>query len=166
MQCITLTITPRFYSSFSRLKFFRKPHRSYQNTRGPLSSYTSVFHLLTDIHSSFVVLFATPVSEMAVPMTRMSELSTSDDAEVEVSTSAHHQSGRKSCKTCIKSPRQRVVLLCVLIAILAAVVGALIGYFVPLALKPSCTKMSSASEDVHKKFADEVSTKELENNLR
>ncbi|XP_068670290.1 putative N-acetylated-alpha-linked acidic dipeptidase isoform X1 [Montipora foliosa] len=103
---------------------------------------------------------------MAVPMTRMSELSTSDDAEVEVSTSVHHPSGRKSFKTCIKSPRQRIVFLCVLIAILAAAVGALIGYFVPLALKPSCTKMSSASEDVHKKFADEVSTKELENNLR
>ena len=58
------------------------------------------------------------------------------------------------------------MLLCVFIAVLASGVGALIGYFVPLALKSSCLDISSASEDVHDTFADEVSTKELENNLR
>ena len=101
---------------------------------------------------------------MTTPMTRLSELSSNAEEEVETSPSTNH-SRKKTCR-CIKSPRKRILLLCVFIAVLASGVGALIGYFVPLALKSSCADISSASEDVHNKFADEVSTKELENNLR
>lgn len=44
----------------------------------------SVFYLLIDIYSSFVVLFVILVSEMVVFMICMFELSMSDDVEVEV----------------------------------------------------------------------------------
>ena len=105
---------------------------------------------------------------MATPMSRLSESSVDKEVsdEVEISSPSNQESGKKTCNTCVKSPRKRVILLCILVAILAAAVGALIGYFVPLALKSSCVKTSSASEDVLDKFADEVSTTELEENLR
>lgn len=104
---------------------------------------------------------------MSTPMTRLSESSSSNpEAEVETLPSTDHNRRKKTCRFCVKSPRKRILLLCVFIAVLASGVGALIGYFVPLALKSSCLDISSASEDVHDTFADEVSTKELENNLR
>ena len=104
---------------------------------------------------------------MSTPMMRLSESSSSNpEAEVETLPSTDHNSRKNTCRFCVKSPRKRILLLCVFIAVLASGVGALIGYFVPLALKSSCLDISSASEDVHDTFADEVSTKELENNLR
>ena len=98
-------------------------------------------------------------------MAPLSESTTSADTEVVISPSTDDYEKRKRCSSCIKSPRKRILLLCVVIAILAAVVGALLGYFVPRLLKDSCV-ISSAMEDVDGKFADEVSTKELEDNLR
>lgn len=99
-------------------------------------------------------------------MTRLLESTTSADTEVAISLSSDDHEKRKRCSSCIKSPRKRIILLCVVIAILAAVVGALLGYFVTRLLKVSCPVISSAREDVDGKFADEVSTKELEDNLR
>ena len=99
-------------------------------------------------------------------MSRLSESTTSVDAEVEISPSSDDQERQKRCSSCIKSPRKRTILLSVVIAILAAVVGGLVGYFVPRLLNDSCPAISSAREDVDEKFADEVSTKELEDNLR
>lgn len=125
----------------------------------------SVFYLLIDIYSSFVVLFVILVSEMVVFMICMFELSMSDDVEVEVLILVYYLSGRKLCKMCIKL-LWCFVFLCVLIVIFVVVVGVLIGYFVYLVLKLLCIKMLFVSEDVYKKFVDEVSIKELENNLR
>ena len=73
---------------------------------------------------------------------------------------------KKTCG-CIKSPRKRLILLVVVTATLAAALGVLLGYFLPQLLKDSCNnKLSSAVGDVDDDFANEVNTKELEENLR
>lgn len=73
---------------------------------------------------------------------------------------------KKTCG-CIKSPRKRLILLVVVTATLTAALGGLLGYFLPQLLKDSCNnKLSSAVGDVDDNFANEVNTKELEENLR
>lgn len=104
---------------------------------------------------------------MATAMIPLSESST-NVTEVEIAPSPDHGK-RRRCKgsECIKSPRKRVILLCVVVAIIAVTVGWLLGYFVPRLLKDACDDESwSAVEDVDDKFANKVSTKELENSLR
>lgn len=101
---------------------------------------------------------------MATPMTPLSE-SSATETEVNILPSSDHET-KNRCSTCIKSRRNRVILLCVVIAILAVAVGVLIGFFVPRLLKDSCVEISSAGEDVVDKFSEEVSTTHLEDRLR
>lgn len=100
---------------------------------------------------------------MATGMTSLSGSIAMEDAEVEMPQA----SGNKKQKRCIKSPQKRVILICIVTAVLAALVGFLLGYFVPRLVKDSCeVEISPVRKDVDNKFAEEVNTEELENNLR
>ena len=90
--------------------------------------------------------------------TAMAPLSNSDS---EVTTLPFDSEKQGRCKGCVKSPRNRVMIIVGVTAVLAIVVGFLIGYFVP---KGKVCR--SSREDMHDKFEDKISAAELEQEFR
>ena len=89
------------------------------------------------------------------------------EAQVPPSLLIDEETAYKKTCGCIKSRRKRLILLVVVTATLAATSGVLLGYFLPQLPKDSCNnKLSSALGDVDDNFANEVNTKDLEENLR